>query len=77
MEPSRTEIPSSTTMHKPSEHDGKTVDGGHDNRIDASHGFGGDKELAKEAGSKGGKYNMEDTARDMGGDFATSASQAE
>lgn len=60
------------------QHDGKTVDGGHDSRVDSDHGFGGDHDLAVEAGRKGGKAGtMEQTAERYGGDFATSAEQAE
>ncbi|KAM0791911.1 hypothetical protein ACM66B_004165 [Microbotryomycetes sp. NB124-2] len=75
---SRTELPSSTTMHKPKEHDGKTVSGEHDKRTDSDHGLGSADRDAVETGRKGGKAGtMEQTAERYGGDFATSAEQAE
>ncbi|TNY24491.1 hypothetical protein DMC30DRAFT_386575 [Rhodotorula diobovata] len=42
-------------IYKPSEHDGLREDGSEDKRMSSSHGFGGDRERAAEAGRKGGK----------------------
>ncbi|BGP55523.1 hypothetical protein JCM8202_000590 [Rhodotorula sphaerocarpa] len=49
-------------VYKPSEHGGLREDGQPDKRMSKEHGFGGDKELAHEAGKKGGKTNQEDMA---------------
>ncbi|GAA5832107.1 hypothetical protein JCM5353_008073 [Sporobolomyces roseus] len=49
-------------VYKPSEHDGKKEDGTPDQRMKSDHGFGGDKELAHEAGVKGGKVGQEQMA---------------
>ncbi|GAA5983622.1 hypothetical protein JCM10908_000355 [Rhodotorula pacifica] len=48
--------------YKPSEHDGLRKDGKPDQRMSSEHGFGGDKELAHEAGVKGGKVGQEQQA---------------
>merc|ERR1712093_278390 len=46
--------------YKPSEHGGMRKDGEPDQRMSSEHGFGGDKELAHDAGVKGGKATQED-----------------
>jgi len=48
--------------YKPSEHDGKKQDGTPDARVKSDHGFGSNKELASEAGTKGGKVGQEQMA---------------
>ncbi|GAA5864550.1 hypothetical protein JCM8547_005577 [Rhodosporidiobolus lusitaniae] len=48
--------------YKPSEHGGKRKDGEPDKRMSSEHGFGGDKELASEAGRRGGEKGAEDFA---------------
>ncbi|POY74615.1 hypothetical protein BMF94_2376 [Rhodotorula taiwanensis] len=48
--------------YKPSEHDGLKKDGTPDKRMSSDHGFGGDKQLAHDAGVKGGKTDAEDMA---------------
>ncbi|GAA5985794.1 hypothetical protein JCM11641_006208 [Rhodosporidiobolus odoratus] len=49
-------------QYKPSEHDGLRKDGKPDQRMSSEHGFGGNKELASEAGQKGGKAGVEEFA---------------
>ncbi|BGP14350.1 hypothetical protein JCM10213_004477 [Rhodosporidiobolus nylandii] len=41
--------------HKPTEHEGQKLDGGKDQRMDSSHGLGGDSARASSEGQKGGK----------------------
>ncbi|GAA5848946.1 hypothetical protein JCM3766R1_006602 [Sporobolomyces carnicolor] len=48
--------------YKPTEHGGMKEDGTPDKRVSSEHGFGGDKELAHEAGVKGGKVGQEQQA---------------
>ncbi|GAA5887342.1 hypothetical protein JCM16303_006597 [Sporobolomyces ruberrimus] len=48
--------------YKPTEHGGLKEDGTPDKRVSSEHGFGGDKELASEAGTKGGKVGQEQMA---------------
>ncbi|KWU41965.1 hypothetical protein RHOSPDRAFT_36529 [Rhodotorula sp. JG-1b] len=48
--------------YKPSEHGGLRQDGQPDKRMSSEHGFGGDKELAHDAGVKGGKVGQEQQA---------------
>ncbi|GAA5845540.1 hypothetical protein JCM9279_003071 [Rhodotorula babjevae] len=50
-------------VYKPSEHDGLRKDGQPDKRMSSEHGFGGDKELAHDAGVKGGKMGQEEIGR--------------
>ncbi|GHJ90154.1 hypothetical protein NliqN6_6556 [Naganishia liquefaciens] len=45
--------------YKPSAHDGLKEDGTPDKRMSSEHGFGGNKELAHEAGQKGGSASYE------------------
>ncbi|GAA6040946.1 hypothetical protein JCM8097_003202 [Rhodosporidiobolus ruineniae] len=50
--------------YTPSEHGGKRKDGQPDKRMSSEHGFGGDKELASEAGRRGGSKTGEEIAHD-------------
>ncbi|GAA5820357.1 hypothetical protein JCM11251_005591 [Rhodosporidiobolus azoricus] len=45
--------------YRPSEHGGLKKNGEPDKRVSSEHGFGGNKELASEAGRKGGKTDGE------------------
>ncbi|BGP24799.1 hypothetical protein JCM10295v2_003719 [Rhodotorula toruloides] len=47
-------------QYRPKEHDGKKKDGSPDRRVSSEHGFGGNKELASEAGKRGGSKTQED-----------------
>ncbi|GAA5996579.1 uncharacterized protein JCM10292_003064 [Rhodotorula paludigena] len=49
-------------VYRPTEHDGLRKDGQPDKRVSSEHGFGGDKELAHEAGVEGGSKTAEDMA---------------
>ncbi|GAA5858045.1 hypothetical protein JCM1840_001015 [Sporobolomyces johnsonii] len=49
-------------VYKPSEHGGKKKDGSPDKRMSSEHGFGGNKELAHEAGQKGGSVTGDQMA---------------
>ncbi|GAA5918939.1 hypothetical protein JCM1841_006694 [Sporobolomyces salmonicolor] len=48
--------------YKPSEHGGQKKDGSPDKRVSSEHGFGGNKELAHEAGKKGGSVTGDQMA---------------
>merc|ERR1711974_12763 len=60
----RTETQPDEATYKPKLHDGKTKDGGEDSRVSSEHGFGGHKELASEAGKKGGSASYENGGLD-------------
>lgn len=56
----RTETqPDEESTYKPTLHGGKTTDGSQDSRVSSEHGFGGDRQLASEAGRKGGSASYE------------------
>ncbi|BGP16248.1 hypothetical protein JCM10213v2_004246 [Rhodosporidiobolus nylandii] len=48
--------------YRPTEHGGLKKDGTPDKRVSSEHGFGGNKELASEAGRLGGEKGAEDFA---------------
>jgi len=42
------------STYRPTENDGRKVDGGEDKRLNPEHGFGGDRDAAREYGKEGG-----------------------